>query len=361
MHDHIQSEWWRFEACTIENNALRPAPGALRHAYNPWECFNDVKGKYRTVPTLWGEFAELVSHVRADAIGRYQPSPKGASRILDWSNKYGFLGVLPSSVQMIVLPPTSEADEQDLAAGLTPGCLIQRRHVRIAGMWITHNDVEELWDNGFSSEAPYAVRKPARSSRFPPSQSLIWDWESLMVTIDENNARLRTFFSTPPSDGQYPLPLSKEFWAIYQEPLWAWMRAALMFADSVELVSQFAVNHFVGTTWPEERLGTVNMALWVLNSLAASESNFYKFGGSALRPQLACGSLLSAMARMFFEDVLDGRRARRCATCKKIFVSNERRSTYCSVKCRNTASMRRYRLRANEDPRRPQVARTKNA
>lgn len=26
MHDHIQSEWWRFEACTIENNALRPAP-----------------------------------------------------------------------------------------------------------------------------------------------------------------------------------------------------------------------------------------------------------------------------------------------------------------------------------------------
>jgi hypothetical protein len=80
----------------------------------------------------------------------------------------------------------------------------------------------------------------------------------------------------------------------------------------------------------------------------ALQTYSYEFGPSTMQRNLTYPSLLSAMAEMFFLDIMARRRALRCGACGKIFVSNDARSAYCSTTCRHTAHTRRFRVRQLE-------------
>jgi hypothetical protein len=79
---------------------------------------------------------------------------------------------------------------------------------------------------------------------------LFWDWESFAWKNDVGNQRLSSFFSHQAQNGQYPRPLSDDFWDVYQEPVWAWTRAALDFSEAAELVSQYAAARFASVVSP---------------------------------------------------------------------------------------------------------------
>ncbi len=87
-------------------------------------------------------------------------------------------------------------------------------------------------------------------------------------------------------------------------------RTATIFSESVVLVSQYASDRYFDKLLPERDLHRINTALWILNSLAESETHVYDFGPSAIKQQQTSGSLLSAMAEMFFRDLLAGRRGK---------------------------------------------------
>jgi len=176
-----------------------------------------------------------------------------------------------------------------------------------------------------------------------PARTIYWDWEQRESKVSEGNLVLRPFFWREPHEGQYPVPLSPEFWEIYHEPLDEWTRIADVFREAVELVSRHAADLMEGRGRPENELSYVHGALALLNVLASSEAYYHEFYRSRLQRELSCASFLSALAGMFLRDLMAGRRALRCGRCEKIFVSNDRRAVYCSVKCRNTAQMGRYR------------------
>jgi len=142
-YDPIQStKWCRFDRYRIEKGAIRPAKGALVTIYDPWEIFESVKGERRTVNSLWGEFVELARRVKEASVepshfGSYLPSRDGAVLIRDWSNKYGLLGLLPSTAVEIVLPATWELSGKGGHPTPTAICMQQQTHSRVAAYWDT--------------------------------------------------------------------------------------------------------------------------------------------------------------------------------------------------------------------------------
>ena len=173
---------------------------------------------------------------------------------------------------------------------------------------------------------------------------LYCEWErGLEWIVSKNNEVLREFFSSSQSLEQYPCPLTDEFWKTYQEPTWAWMRAATVLCESMKLVSDYATQRYEGKSVEDRHLHRVNDALWVLNLLADSEGNWYEFGPSALKLRSGSTSLLSVMAKMFFSDISTRRRLLGCGTCMRKFVSRDPRARYCTPRCRNTAQVSRTR------------------
>ncbi len=349
------TKWWRFDRCEIQEGAVRGAPGTQRITYNPWERFESLKGKYRTVNTLWGEFVELSRQVREASVaphqkGFYWPSATGQALILKWCNTYGLLGILPGTVQSIALPPTWEAAETVInPSRLLPNTAevtVQRTHARVGGVWNTLFNTSTKFVDGKewkpSNPAPGTALLQSESVSMP-ARTIYWDWEQRESKVSEGNLVLRPFFWREPHEGQYPVPLSPEFWEIYHEPLDEWTRIADVFREAVELVSRHAADLMEGRGRPENELSYVHGALALLNVLASSEAYYHEFYRSRLQRELSCASFLSALAGMFLRDLMAGRRALRCGRCEKIFVSNDRRAVYCSVKCRNTAQMGRYR------------------
>jgi len=346
------SKWWRFKKYTICGRAVRPEAGQEPIPYDLWEPFEAVQGKYRTVKTLWGEFMETARQVQADAPHGYTPSAQGESLILDWCQKYGLLGILPGQAQVIILPPTYVRSDEYRGGTSRKRLILQRKHARIAGRWVTPELAIREDSATAEDDSGWRPGDLVPQSQWPDSieapRTLFWGWENFEWQAPPDNENLLGFFAQPPSHGQYPQPLSPDFWRTYQEPVVEWMRAAVVFSQSAELVSRYAAARYSNQPWPAEQVSLAKRALWLLNSLSTSESYAYEFGPSTLKRESVSASLLSAMAEMFLLDIMDRRRVLRCGTCHRFMISNDVKARYCCVRCRNTAQTRRYRQKAKQ-------------
>src|SRR5262249_25891042 len=125
--------WRKFDRYEISGGAVRPAPRARLQRYQPWQKFEEAKGKYRKVTTLWGEFLEISRRIKAESGATLRPSRAGEALILEWCNRYGLLGILPGQAQFISLPPTSENLDRypDMAVMGSQRFLVQRRFARV--------------------------------------------------------------------------------------------------------------------------------------------------------------------------------------------------------------------------------------
>ncbi|HLJ49238.1 MAG TPA: hypothetical protein VKU01_24665 [Bryobacteraceae bacterium] len=240
-----RTHWWKYDLpCCVEGKVIRPQRSSTVVPYDPWIIYREQQGKYRTVPTLWGEFAELVRRCGKDAIDPYTPSSGGEALILDWTNRYGMLGILPSRLESIVLPEVYRpAPLPGTKSNEIKSSKVQHRHVRVAGHWITETDTQE--ENRWSAPeaeqpgddlAPSAQRE-AREPR-QPARCAGFAWEDLTYRAGNTADCLPAFFSARLRSHQYPQPLSQEFWRAYQEPIREWMRAAVVFSEAVKWVSR---------------------------------------------------------------------------------------------------------------------------
>lgn len=345
IHDSL---WWRSEKYVILQGVIRPTRRAETRPYRPWEAFERVRGKYRTVPTLWGELAETVrriNRIRTQGLPEQESSIQVEALILAWTRNHGLLGVMPWRVRSIMLPPTYERAGNYFPKNEVPSgrCIVQKHHRNIGGKWVTTEqatgDSREI-DPGRRWEPGQSLALAERRSAKTPVTHF-WSWDDNAWTSSKENRVLEFFFRRRPPNGQWPRPLTKQFWADYQEPIGGWLEAAQMFSESVELVSQNAeaYNQEGFTTGAD----AANRALWLLSAIASDEAYHYEFGQQRVERVSRCSSLLSAMANMFWLDLTAGRRLIRCRNCQTIFVSNDRRASYCTNKCRHAALMRRYR------------------
>jgi hypothetical protein len=60
-------------------------------------------------------------------------------------------------------------------------------------------------------------------------------------------------------------------------------------------------------------------------------------------------SLISSLAMMVVQDMVEQRRIRFCEACGVLFLSSAPQARYCSTRCRNTAEKRRLRARRKAD------------
>jgi hypothetical protein len=333
--------WWRFDRYQIAAGAIRPAPKARLETFDPWNTFARAKGQFRTVETIWGNLAELVRQLEQDAVAECTPSSQGEKLILDWCHRYGLLGLLPGTAVKIDLPPTYQDARRSFGVSSPSGRLRAvewESYGQVAGHWLRHTRQSGEFN---VKRTPWTAGQRAAVGPEESYRTVSWSWIDFEWKTETTVNVLKPYFVQPTP----ACPLSARFWSTYQEPIRLWVHAAKEFVASLELISNHATQRFAREkVQPEEEL-KINQALWRLNSLAASQASYYEFGSSVLTEQAASASLLSAMAKMFLLDIIDRRRLIRCATCGRIFVSNEPKSQYCKIACRSLAQTRRYRSR----------------
>jgi hypothetical protein len=132
----------------------------------------------------------------------------------------------------------------------------------------------------------------------------------------------------------YPTPLSEEFWRSYAEPLDRFFFAALLFNQAIRELH--GKNPIKADDFVNFMLARVNPAVTVLKN-------------GSIKPAWGAGSLLAWFALMALQDVSGGWRMRDCGACGKQFAAHSPREQYCSVTCRRTQQMRRYRKRLQTD------------
>lgn len=329
-----QSVWWKLNRYEICQGVIRPAFHARLKRWDPWDNFNQVLGRYRTVVTLWGEFAELDRALHTDLIAPFTPSAAGEKRILDWANQCGLLGLLPLGAVSIELPPQYLGT--DFVAAPFEGTprrrpALRRSYFPVAGHWLSRNKptLERL------TEPPTANRQAI---------SVLRDWNEFEIKVEETGHALQRYYPEHLPADRLPCPFSNDFWTIYQEPVQEWTKAVASFVESMKLVSDQAKELLrAKRIQPSEQ---AEWALWRLNFLAAGEqAELFQFGPRLLEKGASSGSLLSALARMFLLDIQAGRRLLHCETCQRVFVSNDAKALYCQNSCRSLSQTRRQRAR----------------
>ncbi len=347
--DHVQAadpEWYKPTRPFIESGgAIRLTWGASQKPYDPWQQFRAPTRKARRIKTLWGGFAELVRFIQADQLALYHPSPAGVKRILKWSSEFGLLGILPNQVHKIVLAATYRMEKVDQQ--LKRQTIVQPIHSEITGgNWITTYQRTQGDSSGFKAGA--LVPSESLPTGMGEPEWSIRDGQDMLGLLPTHSSDWKRYFSKRFKNDQFPCPLSVPFWASYQEPINRWMVSAVAFQKAIMLVSECAKRRYSKKASSGATDYQANIALWLLNSFAAGVSSRFEFGAYAIQRRRCAGSLLSIMARMFFEDLLKNRLAYECLQCKALFVSKDRKSRYCSTRCRNTASVGRYRAKLGD-------------
>jgi hypothetical protein len=327
------------------NGAIQLPPKGRSLPYNPRQALPLSRGKARTVATLWGKFVEVVRQVELDQEALLRPSSAGIARILEWSSEFGLLGILPSRARKIALSPIYQA--LNLGGVRSSVGMLQRTYWQPApGVWVTkHNPVEVSTPIPRQNLGKIVHKTAWPKNRFQEPGCDLFAWEDLSGPEFRDPVSLQSFFFPLPAAEQFPQPLATEFWPIYREPIDQWMLSALAFKNAAMTASRYASDRFSQASLGDAEVERANSALWILNSLAAAVAPIYEFGSHALKQRDCSGSLLSILAKMFFEDLLVGFRCRHCDQCKAIFVSKDRKASYCSERCRNTAAVGRYRAK----------------
>ena len=314
--------------------------------YDPWEGFRRNWGSYRTVAQPYTALLNLAAKLEALAAISVRPTAasfdselsgpqnEADENILEWCNEHGLLGLVPVLSDMIELPGVIELEDNG-----SPRVLNSVTYYREGG----------IWDSRLSMIVP-GERNPigvatARSWAQDHRGRVTWLDLDFYGRREEPLDHLRRYFTDSDNAGFRPdLPNGEQFWRRYCEPLDDFAHwASRIFRESVENLSRWQsdrVNDF------DARL-TAQRAHSKLNSLAAPAAPSFRFRPDTGRidEERVSAGLLSSYALMVLLDREDGRRALKCNNCAAFFVSNESRAGYCSERCRNTASNRRYRTR----------------
>jgi hypothetical protein len=256
-------------------------------------------------------------------------------QILGWCRQFGLLGILPHVARIIDLPLR-------FSPHVGKGLYFERQNVLVNGKWIRY-----ISGNIHRSCAPYLKKRTnsfeqdldllkAEDPVFGPfvsTRNRLYKAPRVKYFVRAQTALAPQFCDVPadqilpkffPESNAFshrfecPLPLTKEFWSIYAEPVPHFLENAMLLLEAVEpVLSHRDSASLAHLGWLLEPVGVI--------LLRDSEGQ--------VREQGACPSLLSAFARMALEDISEGRRLVACECCGTRFLTDSYRARYCSERC----------------------------
>src|SRR3990172_1269230 len=204
----LSPPWWRFSSYVFEEGYLRPAPGASFRDSDPWKDFVEMRASRGYL----GEspYEQLVNIVREQ-----KSVEETITGLLEWTSRYGLLGVLPQHALNVRLAPSAGDG----------GKITQQSYSWRRGEWIgkEHSDARFTGISHYPSASAVVLEMKSPFGEWGPlREAAAWREESLSETWG-------IFFRIPREERdsfQYPRPLSEEFWKIYAEPVGAFLLAA---------------------------------------------------------------------------------------------------------------------------------------
>jgi hypothetical protein len=260
------------------------------------------------------------------------PQNEADEGILGWCDKHGLIGLVPVLSDFIELPTTIEPGTDK-----SPLLVTTVTYHREGGIWSERISMHVTEGNSIDAQD--------RAARLAEECTPSFNWLDLdfQDSIAKPFSHLREYFTDYDDDGFTPgLPNGNRFWHAYSEPLDDFARWSLVFRKSVECLSQWR-SHMVHDNHARSAANLAHSALTALAEPAAPTFRFRPERDRVDEERVSAG-LLSSYALMFLWDREEGRRALRCNNCSAFFVSDDPRAGYCSRRCRNTASNRRYRM-----------------
>lgn len=254
-------------------------------------------------------------------------------RLIEWTRKFGLLGVLPHTCTSAVLAPRwaegrlfgNTVIEQDTLT--RSGATWRRRATQVTPHNVPEHEISvvvgdivppEFWTPKI--EKPHALMRTSLLGGELERVDLAEAWGPYFPLADAGGCA---------QDYDYPTPLSDRFWEEYSEPLSEFMSAAHSLTETIKVAWD--------TTDPDlsaAGVARLNMALDLTNPCFHHEDG--------LSPSMSHGSLISALAYMALRDISEkGRLVKYCKLCGGLFTTRRPEAMYCSERCRNRRRGRR--------------------
>jgi len=224
----------------------------------------------------------------------------GQIRRRSFCNRYGLLGILPQqAVQMRFIP-----FGLDVGLGKEDWDYTQTEYTRLNGSWVSREHQLEFDGDEWEGDLP------AETFHYP-----------FLDNVFRGNACV-----TPTSDirQRYKItegyvPLSKDWWRTYREPLSDFLLFARVWARTIRRRDEFEINNILSSGGQYLRV--------------KPEPHFFP----------VYPSLLAIFTRMVAEDLCPDRRIFNCAGCGKPSVTDRPQTLYCSETCASRVQKRRQR------------------
>ena len=346
----VEGQWVRWSRYALARGVLAPAAGARRTAYDPWKTFRANLGQYRGVEQPYLALLELrreLEELKA-ATGVRPTAPHGRTLdgpmvdpptaadecIITYCRKHGLLGLVPVLMNRITLPGQVETGDDPRSRQIR-----WVHYFRDGGRWKT----EVSHQTYTQTTAAEAKRVTAEIVAATPPTAMRLNLRSHAYDAHDLDD-LRDFFPglTGSLDPFMPSqPATAAFWETYGEPVWEFASHCEWFGAAVDALSDWSGTR--GSRRAAARDDAFALLRGVAQGVALSFRRDARSG--TVTEEIVSPGLLASYAFMVLQDLRAGRRCRHCQTCQRYFVTNERRSRYCSPRCRNTAQSRRHRAK----------------
>lgn len=350
--------WWRFERYELRDGYVRPAPGAVLQAYDPWVAYWEARSIRGGGAGLspYESLLELAWAGRLLATGIGEEvvlEPASERAVLEWCGRWGLLGVLSHETELATLAPRWIRRPEDRAARRGPVPMLPAYAWGPGGWEPTDEPLrdrfdpvlegiqakegalvpEELWPD--DSASPHALRRLLGEGTWDMSP-LGEAWGPYFPDVAEADR------DTYP----YPLPLSEAFWAAYAEPAVAILSVGAFLLDTLRQLNpafegdEQLLDIAVRTTRGDQGLYSLLAGVQPAVGELTPDRRYRR----AWRTK----SLLASFAMMAYLELTDDKRILACEEDGRPFVSGAYQARYCSERCRRRALKRAYRHRLRE-------------
>jgi hypothetical protein len=328
---------WKVGKYECVDGVIRPTNGSRQRSYSPMDRYRESRTGNGSSPHL-----ELFSLVQANR-GGHAPT----QGILEWCNKYGLLGIVPSLMRQMVLPAVW-VPYQKIGKKVT-FVPYQETHSAATGGWRRSPDYRlKSETHGKKPWEIVPVDQLAAHGMEPPS--VLFKWFGLgnlaKTAFASNSFPIYNFFGVPTAQIEtyrYPCPHSAEFWNQYQEPILEFWDYATLLWNAFRLLSTQKLEDFQDPK-------TLRLGVELLNNLLEGYSPQIVATPENPKPELSfySSSLLCSLAQMVYLDLAEGFRPKQCPSCNKYFSGRDTKADYCSQTCKSRINKRVQRERKRQ-------------
>jgi hypothetical protein len=347
--------WFRFDRYEMWRGYIRPVRNARLQRYDPWGERSAFGGRADNKPRWSPRYQSLL-----DLADQQTRDPAAyLENVKNWCQTNGPLGLLLQRTLRVTLAPRFERRArrrspqvpEEWAAyfraipprrGLVP--MVVQHHRTTRGWRTVHTPIAQLQGSPQRHRHGQLVPNGSSAPDVPRPGALIQPIEWIEEWADESLATTwARFFPNVPEvraeTHQYPQPLSDEFCRQYAEPVADFSAAVRSFRAWIEEIGDANAKQL--QHW------FADVPVRELHGVLASVSPVVVPKPRAMPALLWIGpSLFASIVMMAVQDLTAAKRLIRCRndTCGKLTIvppTAGRAQDYCSVRCRNTAQVRR--------------------